>query len=258
MAQILYLRKTCCGTGLRESKNLTFEVFIRLEVEPALQFGKEDEGVEEKGRNTGSRSSETFPYLSKERLPLQIGQTKPLIGGICRQESASKPNGDWTFTEIAMIEYRYCAFSSGCGGLRLDGRDGRVFTRPFGTQIANLHGTGTDGWSRLTGTRSRPFDGNGRVLAEGSIIVLKLDFFGSQSVQMSGNRQKMRPKSPIGARTSSTINTRLPHVIVGKWRQVPRSETLLDVPRPVENGRNGRDGRHPSVLATPSTTERTG
>ncbi|KAF8137834.1 hypothetical protein K438DRAFT_1786308 [Mycena galopus ATCC 62051] len=103
MAQILYLRKTCCGTGLRESKNLTFEVFIQLEVEPALRFGKKDEGVEEKGRNTGSRSSETFPYLSKERLPLRIGQAKPLIGGICRQESASKPNGDWTFTEIAMV-----------------------------------------------------------------------------------------------------------------------------------------------------------
>ncbi|KAF8214771.1 hypothetical protein K438DRAFT_1749860 [Mycena galopus ATCC 62051] len=38
-----------------------FEVFIRLEVEPALRSGKKDEGVEEKGRNTQSRSSETFP-----------------------------------------------------------------------------------------------------------------------------------------------------------------------------------------------------
>ncbi|KAF8189155.1 hypothetical protein K438DRAFT_1763896 [Mycena galopus ATCC 62051] len=112
MAQILYLRKTCCGTGLRESKNLTFEVFIRLEVEPALRFGKEDEVVEEKGTNTGSRSSDlpgicgtdsNLQYLSKERLPLRIGQTKPLIGGICRQESASKPNGDWNFTDIAMV-----------------------------------------------------------------------------------------------------------------------------------------------------------
>ncbi|KAF8181670.1 hypothetical protein K438DRAFT_1767754 [Mycena galopus ATCC 62051] len=127
-----------------------------------------------------------------------------------------------------------------------DGRDGRVKTRPFGTQIANVYGTGTDG-SQLMGQLLR-------------------SFLGSNLVPIGPNVRESAKDAAQVADWSNQNQIRLPHVIVGKRRQVPRFKCeqaeIFASQRVIQIRYIARSPKDPSKTAvtdgTDGTTKRTG
>ncbi|KAF8149205.1 hypothetical protein K438DRAFT_1779399 [Mycena galopus ATCC 62051] len=143
-----------------------FEVFPRLEVESALRSsaltieefesccvdcprqwkGGRDEVVEEKGMKSDLRKPPRYPQdLSKRRVPLGIGQTKPLIGG--RRARASRMEIA-PLQRLKTVECRHCAFSGGCGGLL---RLGNETTGSRKRKRALNRGTATSGEGVIAG-----------------------------------------------------------------------------------------------------------
>ncbi|KAF8166284.1 hypothetical protein K438DRAFT_1775174 [Mycena galopus ATCC 62051] len=122
-----------------------------------------------------------------------------------------------------------------------DGRDGRVKTRPFGTQIANVYGTGTDG-SQLMGQLLR-------------------SFLGSNLVPIGPNVRESAKDAAQVADWSNHNQIRLPHVIVGKRRQVPRFKCeqaeIFASQRVIQIRHIARSPKDPSKTAVTDGTEGT-
>ncbi|KAF8172954.1 hypothetical protein K438DRAFT_1772385 [Mycena galopus ATCC 62051] len=128
-----------------------------------LGSGKEDETGRCQWKRKGGRAifenlpgicgTDSHPQdLSKQRVPLGIGQTKPLVGGGRAQASQME------IEPLLTVQCRHCAFSGGCGGLLRLGNDsnnqrentkgdGRTWGRKMKRQCWN---PANQGWRELT------------------------------------------------------------------------------------------------------------